>query len=75
MNLNNNKLSNQFKASEILVTFPDPHSFLGCKNLSFAATHRSISGEIVQYIQCPALPFGLLGGPIVLEDFVGNLFR
>jgi hypothetical protein len=29
----------------------------------------------VQYILCVVLPSGLPGGSIVLEGFVGNLFR
>jgi hypothetical protein len=56
-------------------TILDPHSFLDCKHLSIAVTHRTISGETAQYTLCVVFPSGLPRGPIVLEGFVGILFR
>jgi hypothetical protein len=55
------------KISQVITT--NLHSFPGCKHLSIVATHRDISGETVQYTLCVAFPFGLPGGPIVLEGF------
>jgi hypothetical protein len=57
------------------VTILHPHFFLDCKHLSILVTHRTILGETVQYILCVVLPYGFPGGPIVLEGFVGNMFR
>jgi hypothetical protein len=56
-------------------TLPDPHSFLDCKHLSIADTHKAISGETSWCTLCTLLPYGLLRGMIVLEGFVGNLLR
>jgi hypothetical protein len=53
---------------------PDPHSFIDCKHLGIAVTHRSILGEAALCALHTMFPSGLPRGPIVLEGFVGNLF-
>jgi hypothetical protein len=58
-----------------MSTTTNPHSFLDRKHLGIAVTHKPISGETSLCTLCVALPSGLLGGPIVLEGFVGNLLR
>jgi hypothetical protein len=75
MNLKNNRLNNQLMASRRSTTIPNPHSFLDCKHLIFIVTHRTISGKTMQCTLCDVLPSRLPGGTIVLESFVGNMFR
>jgi hypothetical protein len=54
---------------------PRPISFLDCKHLGIVVTHRAILVRLHCAPCSSALPSGLTGGPIVLEGFVGNLFR
>jgi hypothetical protein len=68
-------MNNMMNAQRRSNTIPYPHSLLECKHLSIAVTHRTISGETTQCIMSVVLPSGLPRGSIVLEGFVGNLFR
>jgi len=63
---------NELRSQSII---PYPHSFPDYKYLSIAVTDRTISGEIAQYTLCVVFPFDLPVGLIVLEGFVGSLFR
>jgi hypothetical protein len=56
-------------------TLPYAHSFLDYKHMGITVTHRDILGEIALCTLCALFPFGLLGGPIVLDGFVGNLLK
>jgi hypothetical protein len=40
---------------------------------SYSHPFKAISGETTQHILCVVFPSSLPGGPIVLEDFFGNL--
>jgi hypothetical protein len=68
-------LKRTFRGRVCYNTILDPHSFLDCKHLSIEVTHKIILGETALCTLCETLPSGLPGGAIVLEGFVGSLFR
>jgi hypothetical protein len=75
MNLKNNREKKKDQSIRRGKEIPDAHSIPDCKHMSIVVTHRTILGETSQYNMCVVFLVGLPGGPIILEGFVGNLFR